>query len=578
MSDNLFLKSLALGGYRSFGDIQRFEHFKKINLFIGKNNSGKSNALRFIHETLPKLAANQNAGLGQLDRHIPFGKDFIYGMAYESDELIELIQRKLTKNHEETLKYIMRLVEIKSAIEKSDDAWFYFNENNNLETSTLRQAISQLSDQQTRTIWLGTSNFTSGGSRAGDWEPHILNNLFPRFSLHLKVEFIPAIREITNVVAENAHSGEGLILQLAKLQSPDVHSQIDKKRFDAINEFLREVTDNQTASIDIPHHRETINVSMNGRVLPLENLGTGIHEVMILATASTTIQNSVICMEEPELHLNPILQKKLIRYLQEKTNNQYMISTHSASLMDTPDIEIYHVQLVNNESVVDRVSSDKQKTEICEDLGYHPSDLLQSNCVIWVEGPSDRIYLNYWISAVDEALIEGIHYSIMFYGGKLLSHLSGVNEEQVNEFISLRRLNRRGVILIDSDRAEKGKQINSTKRRVKREFDDGPGFAWITQGREIENYLDVGKVKNAINKVSPKAELISSFGTYDNYLSIETGGEKKQASKVEVAKQYVASNTLHSAEDIENTLDLKTELNRLISFIRESNPSVMLQK
>ncbi|ROT43839.1 hypothetical protein CHR62_15615 [Pusillimonas sp. NJUB218] len=32
--------------------------------------------------------------------------------------------------------------------------------------------------------------------------------------------------------------------------------------------------------------------------------------------------------------------------------------------------------------------------------------------------------LKHWIAAVAPELVEGLHYSIMFYGGRLLSHLS----------------------------------------------------------------------------------------------------------------------------------------------------------
>ena len=45
------IEGFGLAGYRSFGqNIQLIGPFEKINLFIGKNNSGKSNSLRFIQE------------------------------------------------------------------------------------------------------------------------------------------------------------------------------------------------------------------------------------------------------------------------------------------------------------------------------------------------------------------------------------------------------------------------------------------------------------------------------------------------------------------------------------------------
>ena len=51
---------------------------------------------------------------------------------------------------------------------------------------------------------------------------------------------------------------------------------------------------------------------MDDKTLPLESLGTGIHEVVILAAASTLLDNTIICIEEPEWHLQSLLQRKLI--------------------------------------------------------------------------------------------------------------------------------------------------------------------------------------------------------------------------------------------------------------------------
>jgi len=365
--------------------------------------------------------------------------------------------------------------------------------------------------------------------------------------------------------------GEGIIERLVRLQNPDVHNQSDRNKFENINKFLQSVTGNTAATIEIPHERDTILVHMDGKTLPLESLGTGVHEVIILASAATILEKNVICMEEPELHLNPILQKKLVRYLLDSTNNQYFITTHSAALMDTPNAEIYHVNLENGESKIRRVTSDNHKSAVCEDLGYHPSDLLQANSIIWVEGPSDRIYLRYWINYFSPNLVEGIHYSIMFYGGRLASHLSGDDlDDMVDDFISLRRLNRRSVIIIDSDRNKPRARINSTKKRLENEFNKGPGFAWITEGREIENYLLREHLEKAISETKPSAKVNSSFEKFENTLSVITrGGKESQASKVDVAK-YITEKTMPEL----NVFDLSKQVKRLISFIVESNPSV----
>lgn len=568
MSANTLLNSLAIGGYKSFGSLQEFNSFSKINLIIGQNNVGKSNVFKFLTKVYPFLAQEGKLALEQADRHFPNARKFEAGFLIDERLLKEELKQKINKNHD----YVERLIDALFAKLNESPTWIYFDERGaHTKTEKILEVLEQFSDHEIQNLWMGLTNYQGGGSRQNDWLPPVFKSLLTRPNLH-KVEFIPAIREVNSQGSNRSQfSGERLIDEIAKLQSPSAHEQELKNKFEQINKFLQEVTTNPTARIEIPYSRDTINVLMNNRVLPLEALGSGIQEIVIIAAAATTIENSIVCVEEPELHLNPILQKRLVRYLEKHTDNQYFISTHSASLMDTPNAEIYHISLVNDESIVERVTSDKKRTEICADLGYHPSDLLQSNCVIWVEGPSDRVYLNYWIKAFDCNLLEGVHYSIMFYGGKLLSHLTGEQEETVNEFISLRRLNRQSTIVIDSDRKQSGAQINKTKKRVEKGFEDDHGFAWVTQGTEIENYLPIDKLKAAIKNVSPKAILMSGFSQYDNNLKITLSEAVTQASKVEVAKRFVADNPLINADDVEDILDLKPKIKQLIQFIKNAN-------
>ena len=105
------------------------------------------------------------------------------------------------------------------------------------------------------------------------------------------------------------------------------------------------------------------------------------------------------------------------------------------------------------------------KRAILDALGAHASDILQSNAVLWVEGPSARIYLRNWLKMIDPRLQEGVHYSTMFYGGALLSHLS-TSDDAIDAFVRLTELNRNMAIIIDSDRGEPNGPLKKHAQRI----------------------------------------------------------------------------------------------------------------
>jgi hypothetical protein len=152
----------------------------------------------------------------------------------------------------------------------------------------------------------------------------------------------------------------------------------------------------------------------------------------------------------------------------------------------------------------------------------------------------------------------------MFYGGRLLSHLT--TTQTVDEFISLRRLNQWLVILIDSDKSAPEDPINATKTRIVDEFDAGEGFAWVTAGREIENYVRPDVFERCVRQAHAAAEPQVSGAIFDDWTRIQAAdGELRGIDKIRV------SHLVAETEPDLGVLDLQDRMVQLADFIHRAN-------
>ena len=161
----------------------------------------------------------------------------------------------------------------------------------------------------------------------------------------------------------------------------------------------------------------------------------------------------------------------------------------------------------------------------------------------------------------------------MFYGGRLLSHLSAQDDE-VTEFIKLRSLNQHLCVIMDSDKTSSQSKINDTKKRIVSEFDNGVGKAWITKGREIENYVPFDILQGAIKQIY--GTRYHSAGDSDRYAHPlhfwpkASNGSKSRNIESHVDKVRVAKLVTSVELDL-NVLDLKRNVSDLAERIRQAN-------
>lgn len=569
--DRGMLEGFRISDYLSFGEMQTIAPLGKVNVFVGPNNSGKSNVLRFVNGQL-RGRTNQIRGNGDLStqpakQHSGRGKPTCFDISVMCS--LEEFASCLTGNFS-----IIRT--IYQELFRSGKLWVSAEWP---DITFCQQAVTWVSTREWQRLW-SNSFGKSGGRPLEEWVSQTLS---------VVTKFVPPPRDVFEIpitrradtdqtqriqdgaVVDHVLSGRGAIKLLAAMQNPQyANREAGREKFLRVRDFVRVITDDHTAEVDVPHEQNEIGVRLKGQPFrPLAELGSGIEQVVLHAIAATSVSDSIITFEEPELHLHPILQRQLLAYLALDTSNQYFIATHSAHMIDSLHTKVFHVRLVEGETRVQYAGTDAQRHRICSDLGYRPSDLVQANCVVWVEGPSDLVYLRHWIKQVDSHLVEGVHFSMMIYAGKLLSHLSASASDNVDasieHLIQLRNINRYVAVVIDSDLNSGSGKIRDTKRRLAEEISDNGGFVWITSGREIENYVPEADLKHAVDQVAPgRAEHVKS-GKYAKVLPTVKDGATRVVDKIAVAKAVVE----HS-NDI-SRFDLRERLGELVGFIREAN-------
>jgi len=508
----------------------KLANLSKINIFIGQNNSGKSRFLRTLF----------------CDNDFEFN---MYG--YDVFEVQNIIRAYRNRIRSQFMSY--GFSEINGVIKNLENLLreIKFNKNNlNMFIAEVNVFLKQLQDNYVIINTSSQDSYTTNPNNPALLIPFIqkegvdleieLKKVMPELSnFHTNNVYIPILRGLRPIQLDpnkgNNFSGSDDNYKERTLQDYFKKIELDTscQIFTGLNlyndikelllgnkdkrELVRKFEDflsknffqNQPVSL-VPHlENEVLTVDIGNELdRPVYALGDGIQALFILLYPLFLNQgnNLLVFIEEPELSMHPGMQRMFIETLlrDEFKNYQYFITTHSNHFLDITldekDISIYTFQKSVNsaQKIIYKIENTNcGEIAILDLIGARNSSIFLSNCTIWVEGITDRLYLRKYLEVYQNSpyidpdkqnkFREDIHFSFVEYGGGNITHWSFSDGEKWDK-IKTSRICNKIFLVADKDDTERSPDSAKAVRLKVLKDNLGDNF-YQTQGREIENSI-----------------------------------------------------------------------------------------
>ena len=313
-------------------------------------------------------------------------------------------------------------------------------------------------------------------------------------------------------------------------------------------------------------------------LIPLSKSGSGLKTILLVLLNLLVIpkienrnkSDFIFAFEELENNLHPALLRRLFQYIEKYAIDEkayIFLTTHSSTALDffgmSKNAQIIHVVHDGESACTTVVSAHFDHLEVVSDG------------IVWVEGPSDRIYLNRWIDLYSEGCFqEGRDYQCAFYGGSLLAQTQFKSPEEAEDgLVNLILVNPNIIVVCDGDRNSKDSDIKGRVKRIHTEVQKIPdAHIWITSAKEIENYIPGSVLEKALDLSGLRdPEQYENFFPRKKACSesyIESNLNRRNVDKVDLAMSSVR----YMENDImADRFDWKEHMKKIVARIKSWN-------
>ncbi|WP_175425516.1 AAA family ATPase [Trinickia violacea] len=172
--------------------------------------------------------------------------------------------------------------------------------------------------------------------------------------------------------------------------------------------------------------------------VPLNQSGTGIGQVLaILYVVVTSDLPSVILIDEPQSFLHPGAVRKLLEILRSYSQHQYIITTHSPTLITlTENDQLFAVRRqegtnVSTVALIDPNRQDDLRMSLA-DVGVRLGDVFGADAILWVEGKTEETCFPELLRQLTKTPLHGVQ----ILGVDSTDELGAKNAQRVFEIYS----------------------------------------------------------------------------------------------------------------------------------------------